>query len=338
MGDQRVFADLLIGLASAWRRWGRAPSWAARWCRRSLWKCRPAWPRRCARRRSGSRGSARRASPRPSAGAAGQRRSVERRLLLEELLAAEQLEIGVLDPALAQRPVGEVVHMLEDRQPRHQPRRQRRMTSLIRMDRAQPRFEKRPVDRPRRAWPADGPCRRSGRGGRGLLAAVSTLLRPHTPIALATRESCPSGRKITAANTDQTGKVGYLQTAAKPLYPGLSGFFHGRLNSSDGDNPYRRVVAETGRDFVEFEAIRRFSSSVQCRCAPVAITSSRETFGIGGVFAEPLSLAWRVRDHRHSQRGRQVCSRQVEVAKLTADCSHSHFNCRFQPTAWWGSM
>ena len=47
------------------------------------------------------------------------RRAVERQSVLKELLAAEQLIIGVLDPALAQNLVGEVVHMLEDRQPCH---------------------------------------------------------------------------------------------------------------------------------------------------------------------------------------------------------------------------
>ena len=45
------------------------------------------------------------------------RRAVEHQSVLEELLAAEQLIIRVLDPALAQNLVGEVVHMLEDRQP-----------------------------------------------------------------------------------------------------------------------------------------------------------------------------------------------------------------------------
>ena len=47
------------------------------------------------------------------------RRAVERQRVLKELLAAEQLIIGVLDPALAQNLVGQIVHMLEDRQARH---------------------------------------------------------------------------------------------------------------------------------------------------------------------------------------------------------------------------
>jgi transposase InsO family protein len=54
------------------------------------------------------------------------------------------------------------------------------------------------------------------------------------------------------------------------------------VNNCDGDNPYRRAVAETRRGPSKLSAtIRRFSSSVQRRRAPVAITSSRETVGIG---------------------------------------------------------
>ena len=43
-----------------------------------------------------------------------QRRAIEWQPVLEELLAAEELVIGVLDPALTQRLVGQVVHVLED--------------------------------------------------------------------------------------------------------------------------------------------------------------------------------------------------------------------------------
>ena len=40
------------------------------------------------------------------------------------------------------------MHVLEDRKPRHQPRRQRRMSGLVGIDRAEPPLEKAPVDRP----------------------------------------------------------------------------------------------------------------------------------------------------------------------------------------------
>jgi hypothetical protein len=67
----------------------------------------------------------------------------------KELLAAEQLIVRVLEPARAQPLVGEVVHVLEDRKSRHQPRRQRRMAGSLRIDRAEPLFQKTPIDRPR---------------------------------------------------------------------------------------------------------------------------------------------------------------------------------------------
>src|SRR5271154_5875262 len=77
---------------------------------------------------------------------AGQRRAIGRRLVLEELLAAEQLVIGVLDPARAQLLVREIVHVLEDRQPRHQPGRKRRMAGFVGVDRAEPLLQEPPVD------------------------------------------------------------------------------------------------------------------------------------------------------------------------------------------------
>jgi hypothetical protein len=50
---------------------------------------------------------------------ARQRGAVEHQPVLEELLAAEVLIIPVLNPVLAQRLVGEVLHVLEDGKPRH---------------------------------------------------------------------------------------------------------------------------------------------------------------------------------------------------------------------------
>ena len=69
--------------------------------------------------------------------------------MLEELLTAEELVIGVLYPALAQRLVGEVVGVLEDGKPRHQSRRQWWPAWLVLIDRAEPLLEERPIDRPR---------------------------------------------------------------------------------------------------------------------------------------------------------------------------------------------
>ena len=63
--------------------------------------------------------------------------------MLEELLPAEELIIGVLHPARAQLLVGEIVGVFEDGQPRHQPRRQRRLARAVTVDFAEP-FSKKP--------------------------------------------------------------------------------------------------------------------------------------------------------------------------------------------------
>src|SRR5258708_35390596 len=69
--------------------------------------------------------------------------------MLEELLAAEVLEVRVLHPAIAQSLVGKVISVLEDRQPRHQPRRQRRLARLVGVHRTKLLFQKTPGDPPR---------------------------------------------------------------------------------------------------------------------------------------------------------------------------------------------
>src|SRR6266702_4557423 len=69
--------------------------------------------------------------------------------MLEKFLAAEVLEVRILHPAIAQSLVGKVVGVLEDRQPRHQPRRQWRRARLIGVDRPKRLLQKTPIDRPR---------------------------------------------------------------------------------------------------------------------------------------------------------------------------------------------
>ena len=64
---------------------------------------------------------------------------------MRSLLAAEVLVIGVFDPALAQHLVGQVVGVLEDRQPRHQSRRQWRAARIIRVDRPKLPFQELPI-------------------------------------------------------------------------------------------------------------------------------------------------------------------------------------------------
>jgi hypothetical protein len=81
---------------------------------------------------------------------ARQRGAVEHQAVLEELLAAEELVIGVLHPALAQHLVGEIVGVLENGQARHQAGRQRRPARLVLVDRPELLLQERPVDRPRK--------------------------------------------------------------------------------------------------------------------------------------------------------------------------------------------
>ena len=57
------------------------------------------------------------------------------------------------------------MHVLEDRQARHQPRRQRRWPRPVRIDRAELLLKKPPVDRRRQPGQLGGLCRRSGRAG-----------------------------------------------------------------------------------------------------------------------------------------------------------------------------
>ena len=79
----------------------------------------------------------------------GHRGAIERQPVLEKLLAAEVLVIRVLDPPLAHHFVAEIVGVLENREPRHQPGRQRRPAGAVGVNRAELLFQKSPVDRPR---------------------------------------------------------------------------------------------------------------------------------------------------------------------------------------------
>src|SRR5260221_14644863 len=69
--------------------------------------------------------------------------------MLEELLAAEVREVRFPHPPIAESLVGKVIGVLEDRQPRHQPRRQRRLARLVGVDRPERLLQKTPIDRPR---------------------------------------------------------------------------------------------------------------------------------------------------------------------------------------------
>src|SRR5438067_6531970 len=80
---------------------------------------------------------------------ARERRAIKWQLVPEHHFPTEVLEIRVLHPSLAQRLVGEVVHMFENEQPGYQPGRQRRLPRSQPTHRAEPSRQKLPIDRPR---------------------------------------------------------------------------------------------------------------------------------------------------------------------------------------------
>jgi hypothetical protein len=140
--------------------------------------------------------------------------------VLEELLAAKQLKIRVLDPALAKGLVGVIVHVLEDGEPRHRPRRQRRAGWNNGVNRAEPLLQKAPVDGRgelgQRMAHVDNLI--ESRSKQILLPAVPWLLWPHRE----TPHRHPTGRenhnadagsicKKTSPNTDETCERGYFR-------------------------------------------------------------------------------------------------------------------------------
>src|SRR5262249_25308212 len=80
---------------------------------------------------------------------ARERRAIKRQLVPEHHFPTEVLEIRVLHPPVAQRLVGEVVHVLENEQPGHQPCRQRRLPGSHPTHRAEASRQKVPIDLPR---------------------------------------------------------------------------------------------------------------------------------------------------------------------------------------------
>src|SRR6266516_343575 len=72
-------------------------------------------------------------------------RALVRKLVLEELLSSEVLEIRVIDPALARTFVGQAVNMLEQKKPDHKPCRNSRPTTVA-VQRCDLAVDKVPVD------------------------------------------------------------------------------------------------------------------------------------------------------------------------------------------------
>src|SRR3954462_99339 len=153
--------------------------------------------------------------------------------MLEKLLAAEVLVIGVLDPALAQHLVGEVVGVLEDRQPRHQSCRQRWLAGAVRVDRSELLFQKAPVDRSRqlrqRMLHIDDLV--EPRTKQILLAALPTLPWPHRIL----RSSLP------AAGNHDARFEGIQTSICKKNVPRAA--IAGKSNPGNSRNFYCRSIA-----------------------------------------------------------------------------------------------
>src|SRR5262252_9482905 len=158
--------------------------------------------------------------------------------MLEKFLAAEVLEVRVLHPAIAQSLVGKVVGVLEDRYPRHQPRRQWRLARLVGVDRPKRLFQKTPIDRPRqlhqRVFHINDLIK--PRAEQILLAGLPSLAWSHrkSPLHQPEREESrlairgnPQNRicKKIALQRPKTGKFDYLSEPNHPAHSMAFKFF-----------------------------------------------------------------------------------------------------------------
>src|SRR6266550_914171 len=158
--------------------------------------------------------------------------------MLEELLAAEVLEVRVLHPPIAQSLVGKVISVLEDRQPRHQPRRQRRLARLVAVDRAERLLQKLPIDRPRQLhqlvvhvviWSSrerNRSCSPLSRRSRGRIAnpPLNQLEREKSRLPI---RGNPQNRicKEIAFQRSKTSKFDYLSAPNQPAHSMAFEFF-----------------------------------------------------------------------------------------------------------------
>src|ERR1700686_1529584 len=72
-------------------------------------------------------------------------RALMRELVLEKLFSGEELEIGIIDPALARAFIGQSVNLLEQQQPDRKPRRDPG-PALVAVERGDLAVDKVPVD------------------------------------------------------------------------------------------------------------------------------------------------------------------------------------------------
>src|SRR3954451_14854543 len=121
----------------------------------------------------------------------------------------------------AQHLVREVVHVLEDRQPRHQPRRQRRAAGRIRIDGSELLLEEAPVDRrcELHHWMIKVDDLVEPRPEEIALSGLPTFIRPHESPRRrpqAAKESRPAPRINLPENLSTTPQPGKYDYFAQP--------------------------------------------------------------------------------------------------------------------------
>ena len=156
--------------------------------------------------------------------------------MLEELLPAEELEIGILDPAVTQRLIAQVVHVLEKRQACHQPRRQRRAAGAIRIDRSELHLQKPPIDRARKLHQCMRQINDPISAASGTDPAPRSLVAPAAASLTLPRSS--RGQGITASDSKESQKQFCKKTAAPPPNSGKNHHWE-RLNHPSRSTPWK---------------------------------------------------------------------------------------------------
>src|SRR5262249_9970808 len=221
---------------------------------------------------------------------ARERRAIKRQLVPEHHFPTEVREIRVLHQLLAQRLVGEVVHMLENEQPGHQPRRQRRLPGSHPTHRAEASRQKVPIDLPRQ------PHQR--------MAKVDDLLENRAKqvvlaiVARLAHRSPPTANLADEGITDHPNRES--QTARKPTR--IPGFLAKSITCSGQiiaiDQSLPNSSRTTKSPFSEtligasLEELLRVLSLILCHAllaAPLHLTPCRKTFFTADYFLQPTS-------------------------------------------------
>jgi hypothetical protein len=176
----------------------------------------------------------------------GHRGAVQRQAVAEPGLAAEGLEVRVLDPLGADLLVREALGVLQQVQPRHQPRRQAGAPGLG-VERAEGGIQRGPVDQRGEAEQLVARVEDAGQAAaeQVLIAVLGRAFRAHrvvlacTPgegITAARRREFPAcagarNRKLFAPPGPEAGENEYLPLSRNPRIACAAGILHGRRAS-----------------------------------------------------------------------------------------------------------